>query len=154
VKFTRLGFPNLAQMGWLARSRSLGPRGPLASPRSLSPPPRRLKSHCVEMRCRAKRAECDFRQGGAKIYESYDNSTKLHFQIRIRLRRTSARQGMLHNRSTYSTGTDRYEAPRVQAPSVQRRSKNQVPSSKVGLEKYLQDGPFRPKFCGLLPKPD
>ncbi len=62
-----MGFPNLPQMVWLARSRSLGPRGPLASSRSLSPPPRGLKSHCGDppsfhygaagMRFRAKRVE-------------------------------------------------------------------------------------------------
>jgi hypothetical protein len=72
-----VGFPNLPQMVWLARSRSLGPRGPLASPRSLSPrgllrsrsvgltafavresfsqlpkllKSRQLKSHCGDMR--------------------------------------------------------------------------------------------------------
>jgi len=32
---SKLGFPNLLRMVWLARSRSLGPRGPLGSPRSL-----------------------------------------------------------------------------------------------------------------------
>ena len=114
ARSSKLGFPNLPQMVWLARSRSLGPRGPLASPRSLSPPPRRLKSLCRRMRSRAKRGDgrrplsSDFglrcastrRVGGARwpmadgiwqigkvatgglgIYESYDNSTNLHFVI-------------------------------------------------------------------------
>jgi len=55
ARSSKVGFPNLPQMVWLARSRSLGPRRPLASPRSLSPPPRRLKSLCGEMRWGAKR---------------------------------------------------------------------------------------------------
>ena len=101
-----MGFPNLPRMVWLARSRSLGPRGPLASPRSLSPPPRRLKSLGGNMRCRAKRAkfarlcrtsvfaslrrDTSAWQGGRSaewnagagrwprgLYKSYDNSTNI-----------------------------------------------------------------------------
>src|SRR5262249_32222690 len=71
------GFPNLPQMVWLARSRSLGPGGPLAPPRSLSPPPRRLKSHCAEMRCRAKRADFRLKQLFHMNGEQYEEKSNV-----------------------------------------------------------------------------